>query len=201
MDGVPGLTQDAVAPGDSFDYDFEVPDAGTYWYHSHECSAEQVARGLYGALIVEEATSSDIDREEVLILDGLRGWVVAFDGMPLKTPVPIDGELVLATAQRADLIVDVTANSGETAYLAYIEGNQAYVQVRIPVRGAASTALRPAPRALSPNPQLEPDDLSSTVKARLVMEGGAMGGMRNAVLGLQRRGRFNRKSIDRGWAR
>ena len=97
--------------------------------------------------------------------------------MPLKTPVPIDGDLVLAPAQRADLIVDVTANSGETAYLAYIEGNEAYVH---PVRGAASTALRPAPRALPPNPQLEPEDLSSTVKARLVMEGGAMGRMRNA---------------------
>ncbi|MDA9009443.1 multicopper oxidase domain-containing protein [Alphaproteobacteria bacterium] len=34
MDGVPGLTQDLVQPGGSFDYDFEATDAGTYWYHS-----------------------------------------------------------------------------------------------------------------------------------------------------------------------
>ena len=77
MDGVPGLTQEAVSPGDSFDYDFEVPDAGTYWYHSHERSTEQVARGLYGALIVEEPTALDIDREETLVLDD---WLLQEDG-------------------------------------------------------------------------------------------------------------------------
>ncbi|EAQ22967.1 multicopper oxidase, putative [Roseovarius sp. 217] len=69
MDGVAGLTQAAVEPGESFDYDFVVPDAGTYWYHAHARSIEQVARGLYGALIVEEAEAPEVDREEVLILD------------------------------------------------------------------------------------------------------------------------------------
>ena len=73
MDGVPGLTQDAVAPGESFDYDFVVPDAGTYWYHSHNQSVEQVARGLYGTLIVEEADGPDVDRDEVLVLDD---WLI-----------------------------------------------------------------------------------------------------------------------------
>lgn len=52
MDGVAGLTQEPVKPGDSFDYVFTVPDAGTYWYHSHNRSWEQMARGLYGRLIV-----------------------------------------------------------------------------------------------------------------------------------------------------
>ena len=69
MDGVSGLTQEAVATGASFDYDFVVPDAGTYWYHAHNRSYEQVARGLRGPLIVEEAERPDIDREEVLILE------------------------------------------------------------------------------------------------------------------------------------
>lgn len=54
MDGVAGLTQPAVQPGESFDYEFVAPDAGTYWYHAHNKSWNQVARGLYGALIVEE---------------------------------------------------------------------------------------------------------------------------------------------------
>lgn len=35
MDGVSGLTQEPVQPGHSFTYDFEAPDAGTYWYHAH----------------------------------------------------------------------------------------------------------------------------------------------------------------------
>ncbi|MDQ7071630.1 MAG: multicopper oxidase family protein [Rhodobacterales bacterium] len=69
MDGVAGLTQDAVPTGGNFDYDFAVPDAGTYWYHAHNRSAEQVARGLYGALIVEENDAPDVDRDEVLVLD------------------------------------------------------------------------------------------------------------------------------------
>ncbi|WP_099827659.1 multicopper oxidase family protein [Oceaniglobus indicus] len=69
MDGVPGLTQAAVAPGQQFAYDFIAPDAGTYWYHAHNRSSEQVARGLYGALIVEEPEAADVDRDEVLILD------------------------------------------------------------------------------------------------------------------------------------
>ena len=72
MDGVAGLTQDAIRPGQSFDYDFVAPDAGTYWYHAHNRSFEQVARGLQGALIVEEPEPIDVDREEVLILDDWR---------------------------------------------------------------------------------------------------------------------------------
>ena len=53
MDGVPDLTQKPVMPGETFEYDFVAPDAGTYWYHSHEHSWQQVDRGLYGPLIIE----------------------------------------------------------------------------------------------------------------------------------------------------
>lgn len=73
MDGVAALTQAAVPPGASFDYDFRAPDAGTFWYHAHNRSFEQVARGLYGALIVEELEAIDVDRDEVLVLDD---WLV-----------------------------------------------------------------------------------------------------------------------------
>ncbi len=54
MDGVAGLTQQAVPPGGTFDYEFVAPDAGTYWYHAHNRSWNEVGRGLYGPLIVEE---------------------------------------------------------------------------------------------------------------------------------------------------
>lgn len=72
MDGVPGLTQDPIAPGASFDYDFRLSDAGTYWYHSHERSFEQVARGLYGPLIIDETEPPDVDADEVLAIDDWR---------------------------------------------------------------------------------------------------------------------------------
>jgi FtsP/CotA-like multicopper oxidase with cupredoxin domain len=49
-----------------------VPDAGAFWYHSHERSWEQMARGLYGALIVEEAEPPQVDRDLPLMLDDWR---------------------------------------------------------------------------------------------------------------------------------
>jgi FtsP/CotA-like multicopper oxidase with cupredoxin domain len=54
MDGVPGISQPDVEPGDSFTYDFVLRDAGLYWYHPHVMSAAQVGFGLYGALLVED---------------------------------------------------------------------------------------------------------------------------------------------------
>ena len=72
MDGAPGVTQDVVPPGGEFLYDFVAPDAGTFWYHSHERAFEQMARGLYGALVVEEPDPPPVDRDEVLLLDDWR---------------------------------------------------------------------------------------------------------------------------------
>ena len=79
MDGVSGLTQKPVEPGDSFLYDFVAPDAGTFWYHAHNKSWNQVARGLYGPLIVDEVEpvferSNDI----TLVLDD---WRLAGEGV------------------------------------------------------------------------------------------------------------------------
>ena len=72
MDGVPHLTQPPVPPGGEFLYEFELPDAGTFWYHPHASSAEQVGRGLFGALIVEERTPPAVDRDLVWVLSDLR---------------------------------------------------------------------------------------------------------------------------------
>jgi len=72
MDGVPDLTQTPVAPGGSFTYAFDLPDAGTYWYHPHTQTSEQVGRGLYGALIVEETEPPQVDRELVWVMDDWR---------------------------------------------------------------------------------------------------------------------------------
>ena len=47
MDGTASV-QPVVEPGESFDYEFTVPDAGTFWYHSHVNETEQLERGLYG---------------------------------------------------------------------------------------------------------------------------------------------------------
>jgi FtsP/CotA-like multicopper oxidase with cupredoxin domain len=72
MDGVPEHGQAPVPPGGSFDYDFTVPDAGTYWYHPHFASAAQVGNGLYGALIVDDpAEPAGMGEELVLMLSDM----------------------------------------------------------------------------------------------------------------------------------
>lgn len=77
MDGVPDLTQPPIAPGARFVYQFDVPDAGTFWYHPHVRGSEQQGRGLYGALIVEEAVPPRVDRDVVWMIDD---WRLMQDG-------------------------------------------------------------------------------------------------------------------------
>jgi FtsP/CotA-like multicopper oxidase with cupredoxin domain len=73
MDGVPRLTQAPIAAnGGRFVYEFDLPDAGTYWYHPHLGEGEQLGRGLYGALIVEERDPPAVDRDLVWVLSDWR---------------------------------------------------------------------------------------------------------------------------------
>ncbi len=88
MDGVPGVTQAAVAPGGRYVYEFTVPDPGTYFYHPHV--GVQLDRGLYGVLLVDDpADPGRYDADWTVVLDD---WV---DGTG-RTP-----DDVLASLQRA----------------------------------------------------------------------------------------------------
>ncbi len=77
MDGAGGLTQALVASGAHFDYRFSPPDAGTYWYHPHGKSWQEQARGLSGALIIEEREAPGVDMDLPLLLDD---WLLDADG-------------------------------------------------------------------------------------------------------------------------
>lgn len=68
MDGVPYVSQPPIIPGATFEYEFLLKDSGTFWYHPHERSFEQVGRGLYGALIVEEASPPAVERDIAWVL-------------------------------------------------------------------------------------------------------------------------------------
>lgn len=67
-DGVTGVTQDAVPPGSSYNYEFVVKDAGSYLYHSHQDSFHQVLQGLFGALVVEPQTGVGADRDYAVVI-------------------------------------------------------------------------------------------------------------------------------------
>ncbi len=68
MDGVPGLSFEGIAPGETFVYRFEVKQSGTYWYHSHSGFQEQT--GLYGPIVIEPRGGERVqaDREHVVLL-------------------------------------------------------------------------------------------------------------------------------------
>jgi FtsP/CotA-like multicopper oxidase with cupredoxin domain len=266
MDGVAGMTQAAVDPGGDFLYDFALPDAGTYWYHPHNRTHEQMARGLYGALIVDEIKDApDVDLDEVLLLDdwrltddaqiaggfgnmhdwahggrignwitvngdgawtrevprharmrlrlvntanariftlearGLEGWVVALDGMPLDVPQPLR-ELTLAPAQRADLIVDVVAEIGKEAFLVSFERDGGYAIAAFPVSDVKRQTRLSAPDALPPNPVRALGSLETATRTELRMEGGAMGGMRGAMMGGRMMGIRDMAAKGKAWA-
>ncbi|UUX49815.1 multicopper oxidase family protein [Nisaea acidiphila] len=248
MDGVPELTQAPVEPGATFDYEFQLPDAGTYWYHPHNKTWEQLARGLYGALVVEEAETPDVDRDEVLLIDdwrltekaeiaenfgamhdwshggrignwitvngdgywastakrnerlrlrlvnvanarifslglkGFDGWIVALDGQPLATPQRA-GRMVMAPAQRIDLIVDVTGEAGSEASIVSHERNGSYAVAAFEISESAAARRTEPVSPLPPNPVPETGPLGKARTADLLMEGGAMGGLRGATMG------------------
>ena len=245
MDGVPGMTQAPVAPGDGFDHRFRLRDAGTFWYHPHANSLEQISRGLAGVLVVDEDTPPEVEDDRTLVLDdwrmteeaaihpgfdnrhdmshagrlgnyitvnglpeltgelrpgarlrlrlvntatarvfrlrfdGLRVWPVALDGMPLAAVEEV-AEVVVAPAQRVDLLVDVTAGAGGEALIASVERDGAYAMAIYRITGPGA-ALREAPGPLPPNdmPELA---LRDALQVPVVIEGGAMRGLPEGAL-------------------
>ncbi len=73
MDGVPGVNQPRIEPGETFVYEFTPPDPGTYWYHSHTDGSEQLERGLYGSLVVTaDSETTGYAHDAVWVIDDWR---------------------------------------------------------------------------------------------------------------------------------
>lgn len=68
MDGIPGVTQNAVQPSETFTYEFTATKPGTYMYHTHQDAVNQIDKGLYGSFVVEP-NEKTYDRDYTLMLD------------------------------------------------------------------------------------------------------------------------------------
>ena len=74
-DGVAGVTQDAVSPGERYVYRFRAEQVGTFWYHTHQASSKEVRRGLFGAIVIEPAAPMQFGLDRVVLAH-------TFDGIP-----------------------------------------------------------------------------------------------------------------------
>lgn len=148
MDGIPGITQDAIKPGEVFTYEFSADIAGTYWYHSHQEGAKQVDKGLYGALIVEPKNDTKVERDYTLVLDE---WMESpieemasmqvMGGMTSQTVDPVQSEEAKMSAayniytingKSGELIKPLDVKQGDTVRLRFINAGYRSHSVHIP---------------------------------------------------------------------
>jgi len=131
FDGVPGVTQKEIAPGETFSYKLKFPDAGVFWYHPHVRTDYALESGLYANIIVtpkESAYWSPVNREIPLMLDD-----IALDEKGL---LPFDAKVVDHTLMGR--FGNVMLVNGETDYT--LQAKQGEV-VRLYLTNAANTRL------------------------------------------------------------
>jgi manganese oxidase len=90
MDGVPGISQEPIAPGDSFAYEFVAQPAGTRLYHSHFNAMTQESKGLHGMFVIEEKNPPAVrrsDREEIMLLADGFGYLINGKEFPMTEPI------------------------------------------------------------------------------------------------------------------
>ena len=114
MDGVPGLNQPSIMPGESFTYEFRVRNAGSNMYHSHFNAAEQVPMGLLGAFIVPDPRDPKADVDVTMVLnDGPLGFTLNGKGFPATSPI---------VAKRGQVVRVRYMNEGLVAHPMHLHG-------------------------------------------------------------------------------
>jgi len=134
MDGTDDV-QRPIQPGEEFEYRFIVPDAGTFWYHSHLNETEQMERGMYGPLVVENDDDPVVDGDKVIMIDDMKltadnefrkpnfvgRWIERHDGR--------EGDVVLINGKENPTI---NIHAGQTERWRFINSSSArYVRLHL----------------------------------------------------------------------
>jgi FtsP/CotA-like multicopper oxidase with cupredoxin domain len=140
MDGVPHITQDPIAPGDSFTYEFVARTTGSHMYHSHHNATDQVGRGLLGAFIVQPRDPAQrydrlygVSQDIVWISnDAVGGFTINGRGFPATAPI---------VANQGDTIAIRFMNEGNMMHPWHLHGMPMRVVARdgYPLGSAAFT--------------------------------------------------------------
>ncbi len=171
MDGVAGVTQDAVAPGTSFTYRFAATRAGTYWYHSHQMSHPQTSGGILGTIVVLPRSGlGDVDDVPALVhaFGGLRtvngragetrvdarpGALVRLrlvNSDPGPMPVWVNGAAYRVVAVDGRELTGAGTVEGKSVVVT--AGARADLEIRVPARGGARVQMAGASIVLGPGP-------------------------------------------------
>ncbi|MGA4508155.1 multicopper oxidase family protein [Propionibacteriaceae bacterium G1746] len=170
MDGVAGVTQDAVMPGGSFTYRFTVTQSGTFWYHSHQVSHRQVVGGLFGALVIDPVGTTTPAPDAIAVTHNYAGGSRSINGVVgdvSHTASP--GQVVRVRVVNTDnsplgvwvvgapfrvLAIDGTDLVGPTPLtgtkLLLTAGARADLEVRVPPSGAVRVAMPGASMVVGP---------------------------------------------------
>jgi FtsP/CotA-like multicopper oxidase with cupredoxin domain len=196
-DGVAGVTQDAVLPGKSRTYRFVAKQAGTYWYHSHQVSHEQVAGGLFGSLVVLPKTAIRAKHDLTAIahtysgnrtLNGRAGDIHAVarpgDTVRLRVVNTDNGTLSAWSSTPYRVVaIDGYDLEGEATVqdkrLEVAAGGRADLEFKVPRRGAArvqigaATAYIVGPRQSYPERPAQPVEVLDLLSYGSAKPGGA----------------------------
>ena len=156
MDGVPFVTQDPIKPGMKLLYEYPLRDSGTYWYHPHQSSFEQVPRGLYGAYIVAESKPIEVDQDIVWLLSDVK---LGADGQQVEDYGRIldlanegrIGNQVLINGKAAGAAQTLNVRRGERIRLRLINAASARI-FKLSLAGHAMTAIAFDGQAVQPHP-------------------------------------------------
>lgn len=129
MDGVPHMPRPPLAPGETFVYEFDALDAGTFWYHPHMRSHEQVGRGLYGALIVEEREPIRVDRDVTWMLGDWRLTKDAAISSDFGNPMDLshNGRIGNTVTINGQVLDEVSVRAGERVRLRLVNAANARI--------------------------------------------------------------------------
>lgn len=125
MDGVAGIDQTPIQPGQSFTYEFTPGHTGFFAYHSHTVSGKQELKGLEGVFVVlpqQEKASSHVDRDYLFTLQSFR---LDGEALPVNTNPP-GGEFNFHTmnGRTRDAASELPAKVGETIRIRFYNASQ-----------------------------------------------------------------------------
>ena len=123
QDGVAGITQDPIAPGETYSYRFTAPHAGTFMYHAHgEQSREQMDRGLYAPFIIDPQGPDPVaaDREVILAIGN---WMIG-DGMAGMDAMSMEYDYFTINGKSFPATESIDVTEGELVRLRFINPSQ-----------------------------------------------------------------------------